>query len=403
MSRKSKRNGREQKAPTKTDVHMSVATAPSVALAHLGDEIRQSQAALLYADSVTLISPRATLIHSIAELEGAPDLKMLELMVDVAPDYAPKYASDFEELLRAVRSVPAGNQLSSPQRKQRRAALERLFDGMRPAITDLQDRVRENLSETGYRDLALAMKAGLLSIDPLPDIDVRMTGDRPGDADIAIRYFTRVQHTLTTGNTYPLFDHATSNLVSLGVEAGIFSPVPAARRRGRDAALANGLFDRLPNFEHANMSEILDIRQELRDPLQRFRQGVRQITKDIDTAPEDPQFAHDIEEAWTYTVSPALVEIENAIEENTSLRDLVRRTVADPAALTGLVGAAGLMVAAGPAFGLPAAVTLMLSSAPAALGTGLAAIRTGLAERAALEKVTETQFYFLYGTNAALA
>ena len=64
---------------------MSVATAPAASLLNLGDEIRQSQSALLYADTVTLISPRATLIHSIAVVEDAPDLEMLELLVAVAP------------------------------------------------------------------------------------------------------------------------------------------------------------------------------------------------------------------------------------------------------------------------------------------------------------------------------
>lgn len=63
---------------------MSVATAPTAALLHLGDEIRQSQSALLYADSITLVSLRAPLIHSTAAIEDAPDLEMFELLMSVA-------------------------------------------------------------------------------------------------------------------------------------------------------------------------------------------------------------------------------------------------------------------------------------------------------------------------------
>ncbi|USC16194.1 hypothetical protein [Rhodococcus sp. 11-3] len=385
----------------KTSLHMSVATAPSIGVLHLQGEIRQSQAALLYADSVTLISPRASLVHSIAVLEDAADLDMLELLVQVAPVYAPNAVEPLDSLLRTIRSYPAGNQLTSPQRRERRNAIEQMFDGMRPAINELQDRVREGMAEYGYHELALAMRAGLLTLDPLPDVDVGQVGNRPDeDVGIANRYFARVREALTSGVTYPLFDHATSNLVNLGVEAGIFSPVPAARRRGRDAALANGLFDRLPNFEHATMSEILDIRQELHAPLHRFRQGVREITKDIDTAPEDPQFAHEIEDAWTIKVAPALDEIENAINENTSLSDLVRRTVLDPGGQVAAGGLAALGVAVGPASGIPAAVALMLTGAAATVGGGgLAAARSILAQRAAVREATEAQFYFLYGTN----
>ena len=160
-----------------------------------------------------------------------------------------------------MRSLPPGNQLNSTQRKRRRQALGELFDAIRPGITELQDRIGESLEKMRYRELALAMDAGLLTIDPLPDIDVRNVGD-DADDDIAARYFARVQQALTSQNTYPLFDTTTNNLVNLGVEEGIFSPPPSARRRGRDASLATGLFDRLPNFEHANMSEILDIRQD---------------------------------------------------------------------------------------------------------------------------------------------
>ncbi|MFK4363236.1 hypothetical protein, partial [Rhodococcus sp. 27YEA6] len=138
-------------------------------------------------------------------------------------------------------------------------------------------------------------------------------------------------------------------------------------------------------------------------PLHRFRQGVRQITKDIETAPEDPQFAHEIDEAWTTTVAPALAEIEAMIEQNSSLREKVRRVAADPAALSGLVGAIGLGIAAGPASALPSAVALMLSSTAAVVGGGLAAIRTDLTQHAAREAITKAQFYFLYGANAALA
>lgn len=381
---------------------MSVATAPAASLLNLGDEIRQSQSALLYADTVTLISPRATLIHSIAVVEDAPDLEMLELLVSVAPVYAPQATHQLKEILHRVRSLPPGNQLNSTQRKRRRQALGELFDAIRPGITELQDRIGESLEKMRYRELALAMDAGLLTIDPLPDIDVRNVGD-DADDDIAARYFARVQQALTSQDTYPLFDTTTNNLVNLGVEEGIFSPPPSARRRGRDASLATGLFDRLPNFEHANMSEILDIRQELRDPLHRFRQGVRQITKDIETAPEDPQFAHEIDEAWTTTVAPALAEIEAMIEQNSSLREKVRRVASDPAALSGLVGAVGLGIAAGPASALPSAVALMLSSTAAVVGGGLAAIRTDLTQHAAREAITKTQFYFLYGANVALA
>lgn len=221
-------------------------------------------------------------------------------------------------------------------------------------------------------------------------------------SDIAARYFARVKRTLTIQDTYPLFDAVTNNLVKLGVEAGIFSPTSSARRRGRDASLTNGLFGRLPNFENADTSEILGIRTELRSPLQRFRQGIREISDDIDTAPEDPQFELEIEDAWITTVAPAISEIEERVAENSSLREKVRRVVSDPASLTGTVAGTGIAIAAGPAFAVPSAVSLMLSSTAGLASLAVAALRTDLAERSESTEIAKTQFYFLYGANAAL-
>lgn len=389
MGKNANRNRRSRKPIAKTSLHISVANASTSRDIDLRDEIRQSQAALLYADSVTLISPRANIIHSVAAIGDAQDLEMLELLAGIAPHYAPDAAPQIQEILNAVRAAP-------PDR--RRIGLQRLSDTLRPISIELQSRVREQLSEAAYDELKLAMRAGLLTIDILPGSDVREFED----ADISERYFARVQETLTSGSTYPLFDHTTNNLVALGIEAGILSPVPAARRHGRDAALASGLFDQLPNFEYANMSEILDIRSELRDPLQRFRQGVREISKDIETVPESPEFAHEVSDAWTNCVAPALTEIENAIAENTSLRDLVRRGVNDPAGLAGIGGATGLAVAAGPASATASAAALFLSSAVATAGLGVAAVRANMAQRAATREATEAQFYFLYGANSRM-
>ena len=345
----------------------------------------------------------AALLHSVASFGNAVDLELLELMAAVAPTYAPGSAAQFAEILDIVRALPPGNQLKGAMRKKRRDKLGELFEGMRPLAETLHSNIREQLSDTAYQELELAMRAGVLSIDPLPGVDISRVGDQNDDDDIAMRYFARVQETLTSGNTYPLFDDATSNLVSLGVEAGVFTPVPAARHRGRDAALASGLFDQLPNFEHANMSEVLDIREELRGPLVRFRQGIREISKDIEAVPEDPGFASAIEDAWTSKVAPALLEIEDAIRENNSLGDLVRRIVHDPAGLLAATGVFGLGVAAGPMSGLPAAVPLLLTSAVATGAAGsLASARAYLAQRAAEKEATETQFYFLYGANSRM-
>ena len=102
-----------------------------------------------------------------------------------------------------------------------------------------------------------------------------------------------------------------------------------ARQLGADAAMADGLFDKLPNFQYAKPREIIDIRTELSGSLSAFRQGVRGLTDGIELAPEDPNFGNEIADAWNQKVVPALSDIEAAIADNRSMSDLMRRTVKD--------------------------------------------------------------------------
>lgn len=116
--------------------------------------------------------------------------------------------------------------------------------------------------------------------------------------------------------------------------------------------MADGLFDKLPNFQYAKPREIIDIRTELSGSLLAFRQGIRSLTDEIELAPEHPDFGQAIADAWNQKVAPALNEIEAVIAENRSMSDLLRRVVKDPLGGTSIRGAvtlpATLAVAAGP-------------------------------------------------------
>ncbi|MFQ6329613.1 hypothetical protein ACLMAL_26230 [Nocardia sp. CWNU-33] len=384
---------------------MTVASASTSSDIALTDEIRQCKSALLYADNVKLVSPRAALIGSVAAVRTMSDLDRLRLIVEVAPIYAPDQAHILHEILVQIESLPPGNQLTSPQRRARREAISNFFEQFRPVIDLILAKAHESVEQSKFSELDTAIDAGLLTIDPLAGMDVGHT-DRPEreSPDIALEYIERVGQILTDDDTYPLFDNLTSDIVRFGVDGGIFVPVSSSRTRGRDASMADGLFDRLPNFEHATISEILDIRTELRSPLLRFRQGVRDISKDIETAPENTDFVHYIEDAWTHKVAPALDEIEEVIQQNTGLRSLMRKAIQDAAGAAGVLGTGSIVVAAGPAAGTAAAATLLLGGAGATLGGfTLAGIRAFLQEQEAIRSATGTQFYFLYGTNSRLA
>ncbi|MFD4402442.1 hypothetical protein ACFWPH_06710 [Nocardia sp. NPDC058499] len=377
---------------------MTVAVAP-LESPRVDGELRLCRSALLYADTVTLISPKVSLLQTMAGYRQTRDIEYMRLAAKAAPTYAPEYTDMLREKVAEIDAT------SRADRRAQRKEIQQIFDWFRPVKDLLASNAQKSLADFKYDELELAIDAGFLVVEPMESVDIDTFGaQRRSQSEITpFEYIGRVTRTLTSGESYPLFDQVTGDLVRKAVQAGILAPVPTARRRGRDAALANGFFDSLQHFKHATIDEILDIRTELRKPLGSFRQGVQDISKDIDLAPEDPEFAYAIEDAWSSKVAPALDEIEELISENSSYRDLFQRAINDPAALVGMTGLTGMFVAAGPASGLPATAAAMLTGAATSLGIPLAAVRAMLAQWKELEDTKKAQFYFLYASESRFA
>jgi hypothetical protein len=169
---------------------------------------------------------------------------------------------------------------------------------------------------------------------------------------MVLGFLDRIQKLFETRNEYPLFDASASSIVTGGLEMGIFTRTPVAKRLGQHASMADGLFDHLPLFPYASTYEILDIRTELSPALGAFRAGVSGLTKNIDVAAEDPKFGEEIEDAWNTEVAPALDEIEATIKDNSSMSDLLKKMITDPTgaatAGAGVILPGSLGIAAGP-------------------------------------------------------
>lgn len=385
---KEKRIRRLQRDVRRSSVRMTVvnASADTNNAMSLAFELQQCNSALLYADEVTLVSARASLIKNAQQIGERSGAALLKVLLNVAPRYYPAHTEYLSQLLRYAESTHDPNALRELERK------------LQPTRELMQENIAKIFADSGYDQLQDAIDAGILLIDAVDGAVVDELHE-PGDPSMVLGFVKKIDDVLVDGTRYPLFDSRVGDIVRLGVEAGFFSPVPMARRLGADAAMADGLFDRLPNFQYATTREILDIRTELSGSLAAFRQGVRNLTTDIDLPPEHPDFANEIADAWNNDVEPAIQEIESAVRENLSLRDLVTRMVRDPiggASITGGVTLAPtLAVAVGP-------VAKYVAVAGVAVGGSLAFGRSLIDEYKEIRSQKQAQFYFLYGTNEQL-
>ncbi len=132
------------------------------------------------------------------------------------------------------------------------------------------------------------------------------------------------------------------------------------------------------------MDEVVDVRCELRAPLVRFRPEMVRVARDLDVDASDPSFDEAAEQAWIENVRPALLELEEMVEERR-----LRQQFGAQLPASGVVGAVGGLVAGvitqAPLPGSAVAV------AAAAVAAGAATIR----DRARLDREMRKRPYFL--------
>jgi hypothetical protein len=397
-----KRVRRVQRDQRRTQMNMAVVSAVmnSYDPSSVHQIVQQTHAALLYGDSVTLVSPVAALGKSARDVSQLNGLELLAELERVAPKYFPHVEApllEFRQSMEKFDDLPPRGFWTSTQRREYDGYMAQLTEKMRPMREKLQKNADMIMAQSGFDQMQLAIDAGILTVESMPGIDVSELEDTYSEAIGGL--IERIDHVLTSGKQYPLFDGETNEFVRGGVELGIFAHTPIAKRLGQNAAMADGLFDRLPSFEQATTSEILDIRTDLSPSLRAFRNGVSSLTEHIEVAPEDPQFGNEVVYAWNETVAPAIDEVEAIIRENSSMTDLMGRIAKDSIGGS-VIGAAAtlpfsLAVAAGP-------IGQLMTATAMVFGVGLGTAHALIDEHKEIKKAKKAQFYFLYATDQML-
>lgn len=380
---KAKRARRDQEARRATEVHTVVLTGIQDSALSLTDEVRYCKAALLYADRVTLFSPKTFMLASVAQLAVADRATIIDLLVGLGDTVFRDKRDDLARFKALFDSLPSRSQLTSRQRYEKRQLLDS-FDGPMAALREV---AASQWIEAGGPELEPAMAHGVLTLDPL--VNDGDAGD--GLTDVVIdRVLARLTSTLSDPTVYPLLDEQMTTMARHAIEEGAITPGDASLRRGKDTGLARGLVLRLPTFPAAKMDEILHIRAELAAPLVRFRNGVRGLSSAVSVTATDPDFEPQVAEAWTTTVAPALAEIEERVQADKPLRSLAGAMLRDPQGIVaGPLAAGGLGFAIEPSAG-------WLGAIGAAVTGGVSGARAVNERRQHLQATERLPYYFLH-------
>lgn len=197
-------------------------------------------------------------------------------------------------------------------------------------------------------------------------------------------YMTAFWSVLRDRRYYPLLDGGMARIVDAAAREGLFDPPQHARSRGRQTGAASEFLARLPTFPRATMDEIVDVRSELASPLVRFRAEMVRVARNLDVDAFDPAFDDAAEQAWIERVRPALLELEEMVEERR-----LRQQFGAQLPSSGVIGAVG---------GLVAGVITQAPLPGSAAAVGAAAVAASavtVRDRARLDREMRKRPYFL--------
>ena len=287
------------------------------------------KAALLYADRVTLASPRVSMLAAIAPIlvmgEDERAAAMLQL-VGGMPGQA--------DTVAAIRALERKRHKTVDEHYK----LKGLKQALREGGGELAATVDEMLTSAGVPELAVAMNAGVLDLDPLG-----FEEGGGGSKETVARLVTLLgEVTSASSTTYPLLDEDTAGLLTAMVREG-HAPMPDPAHLAQPAIATRWIGD-MAAYPAADMQAVLELRQSLHDPLVRYRQAVIQVTDAFRQGPTDDVFAREAADAYRKNVTPELLHLEELAKEKTIRSLLTHTAVSDtPAKLVGaamgLVGA----------------------------------------------------------------
>lgn len=184
-----------------------------------------------------------------------------------------------------------------------------------------------------------------------------------------------------------------ASLVRGLIAEGRLEPNRLALVNAGEAAVGSGLIARLPAFPEAPMDELLDLRNDLDDPLSRYRRSVAELAQRLRVGPFDAELQADIDHLYRAAVDPALRDLREGFAEHGLVREIVRHLATDVrGVVSGTVGAVVLLGAAS-----LADLNAWLTFASTAAGATLPPTAQALVEtRHSQQELRKYDLYYLY-------
>lgn len=360
---------------------------------------------VLFADRITLRSERIdmlSLIQSVAfRTSRMPMRRIWQYMAA---------SSARDERLLAQLGLPSSN-LAQPEDVNALMALEASNEGDHTARMEALHRFERKYSpqieEFSQATLDLLEKRrdqltspGLETLVELGILDV--TGWSAGQNDAwSLAWQPELDFLLDNIDDVENYLRGSEGAVMLEPGSSFFlgvGPVNTTAPRTMDlpAHLAASFISRLPGLKSADLGELIEVRDDLKDYLTPFRASMATMAKDVaDAVGERPEaLISEIEVRWARDVAPVLQELAVKAKRGSYPRELLNVVTEDKGALAST--AASIVLAAGSA---AAGLATLIPAAAAASYPFAKALKEMVEER---EMREDNQLFFLYSAQQRL-
>jgi hypothetical protein len=348
----------------------------------LRHETELVKAALLYADRVTLASPKALLLATVASFGAVDRRTRLDAMAALISEMDP--GADVTEMYQRLRRR---RRLTLDQRAKLRTIEQILEEG----VDSLVETIEGMLTDAGAEELSLGIERGVVELHGLGP------GGSPDYAPPWEEMIASIQQIVadsvaSDAATFPLFDDGAGGLLRAMLDEGKISD--ARSRRPIEAGIAGHLLTGLEAFPDADMDVILDVRQRLRAPLINFRAALAHASLEFASEAWDADFQREVEDLHRRQIAPAVEALRQTLDELKVRPTLLRMA----SSKEGAAGIATLGLTAANLAGLAPNIVYAVS-ASAAIVT--AASETSQRRRIRRQAVGNG-FYFIYQASREL-
>jgi hypothetical protein len=311
--------------PEKDTFHITVGAADKHGM-NIDSSTRLLRTALLYADKVKLCSASMGAVlekYKEYNYEGLEYLQWAEkvLVPNMQENDKAKYTEKLKGYKYLAKKKAKGKRLNALD-KEALSGLRKLIDTHQAELLVSYPVVGDHRNLKGIQK---AIETGLLDLHSFEEIDMSklaykfFAGQDTGDgSDLVNEYLETVIRQVSSGTTYPFFDDTTGHLVkaTFDEEKKVLSDFKVSQ--AKHCAFTQNTFERLPDFSEAPISDLIDIRADLRQYLDRFRGGMLEYTGFIKSALWDDDFAAEANQVFTQKVTPSVLALEDFIKSSRS-------------------------------------------------------------------------------------